>query len=72
MPSKLKTNKYDYKYYYTDLATLLITQGVALHNCKTDQEVLDSNNKCIKLAEQFIKQVSPPPVNETGGHSGVS
>ena len=72
MPSKLKINKYDYKYYYTDLATLLITQGVALHNCKTDQEVLDSNNKCIKLAEQFIKQVSPPPVNETGGHSGVS
>jgi hypothetical protein len=72
MPSKLKINKYDYKYYYTDLATLLITQGVALHNCKTDQEVLDSNNKCIKLAEQFIKQVSPPPVNETGGHSGLS
>ena len=72
MPSKLKINKYDYKYYYTDLATLLITQGVALHNCKTDQEVLDSNNKCIKLAEHFIKQVSPPPVNETGGHSGLS
>lgn len=71
MPSRLKT-KYDYKYYYTDLATLLITQGVALHNCKTDQEVLDSNNKCIKLAEQFIKRVSPPTVNETGGHSGVS
>ena len=63
MPSKLKINKYDYKYYYTDLATLLITQGVALHNCKTDQEVLDSNTKCIKLAEQFIKQVSAPPVN---------
>jgi len=71
MPSKLKT-KYDYKYYYTDLATLLITQGTALHNCKTDQEVLDSNNKCIKLAEQFIKQVSPPPVTETGGHSELS
>ena len=41
MPSKLKTNKYDYKCYYTDLATLLITQGTALHNCKTDEEVLD-------------------------------
>ena len=62
MPSKLKT-KYDYKCYYNDLATLLITHGTVLHNCKTDQEVLDSNNKCIKLAEQFIKQVSPPPVN---------
>ena len=59
MPSKLKINKYDYKYYYTDLATLLITQGVALHNCKTDQEVLDSNNKCIKLAERFIERISP-------------
>ena len=45
MPSKLKTNKYDYKCYYTELANLLITQGTAIHNCKTDQEVLDSNNK---------------------------
>jgi len=40
-----------------------MTHGIGLHNCKTDEEVLDSNNKCIKLAEQFIKQVSPPPVN---------
>ena len=58
MPSRSKT-KYDYKCYYTDLATLLIIQGTALHNCKTDQDVLDSNNKCIKLAEQFIERVSP-------------
>ena len=59
MPSRSKT-KYDYKCYYTDLANLLITHGIALHNCKTDQEVLDSNNKCIELAKQFIERVSPP------------
>ena len=59
MPSRSKT-KYDYKCYYTDLANMLITHGIALHNCKTDQEVIDSNKKCIKLAEQFIERVSPP------------
>ena len=59
MPSKLKINKYDYKCYYNELANLLITQGTAIHNCKTDQEVLDSNNKCIESAKQFIERVSP-------------
>ena len=59
MPSRSKT-KYDYKCYYTELANLLITHGIGLHNCKTEQEVLDSNNKCIKLAERFIERVSPP------------
>ena len=58
MPSRSKT-KYDYKCYYTDLANLLITHGTTLHNCKTDEEVLDTNNKCIKLAKQFIERVSP-------------
>ena len=57
MLSKLKT-KIEYKCRYNELACQLISAGTNLHNCKTDQEVLDSNNKCIEYAKQFIDHVS--------------
>ncbi len=57
MPSKLKT-KIEYKCRYNELACQLISAGTNLHNCKTDQEVLDSNNKCIEYAKRFIDHVS--------------
>jgi len=57
MPLKLKP-KFEYKCRYDELATLLLAAGTNIHKCKTDQEVLDSNNKCIKLAEQFIERLS--------------
>jgi len=57
MLSKLKT-KIEYKCRYNELACQLISAGTNLHNCKTDQEVLDSNNKCIEYAKRFIDHVS--------------
>ena len=59
MPSKLKT-KAEYKCRYDELATQLLTAGTNIHKCKTDQEVLDSNNKCIKYAKAFIERISLP------------
>ena len=57
MLSKLKT-KIEYKCRYNELACQLISAGTNLRNCKTDQEVLDSNNKCIEYAKRFIDHVS--------------
>jgi len=57
MPLKLKP-KFEYKCRYNELACQLISAGTNLHNCKTDQEVLDSNNKCIEYAKRFIDHVS--------------
>ena len=58
MPSKLKP-KYEYKCRYDELATQLIAAGTNISNCPTDQEVVESNNKCIELAKRFIEHVSP-------------
>ena len=57
MPSKLKP-KNEYKCRYNELACQLISASTHIHNCKTDEEVLESNNKCIELAKRFIERVS--------------
>ena len=59
MPSKLKT-KAEYKCRYDELATQLLAAGTNIHKCTTDQEVVESNNKCIEYAKRFIERVSPP------------
>ena len=58
MPSKLKP-KSEYKCRYDELATQLLAAGTNIHKCTTDQEVVESNNKCIELAKRFIERVSP-------------
>ena len=57
MPLTLKP-KYEYKCRYDELATQLITAGTNIHKCKTDEEVLESNNKCIEFAKAFIARLS--------------
>ena len=58
MPSKLKP-KSEYKCRYDELATQLLAAGTNIHKCTTDQEVVESNIKCIELAKRFIERVSP-------------
>ena len=59
MPSKLKP-KHEYKCRYDELACQLLAAGTNIHKCTTDQEVVESNTKCIELAKLFIERVSPP------------
>ena len=59
MPSKLKT-RIEYKCRYDELACQLLTGSVNIHQCKTDEEVSELNQKYIALAKKFIERVSPP------------
>ena len=57
MPSTSKIRT-EFKCRYDALACNLISHGTGLVNCKTEQELLDNSNDCIKLAREFINVVT--------------
>ena len=59
MPSKLR-NKHDYKYYYMQLANMLISHGSALCTAKGPDEVQELNNKAVAEARKFLAYFEEP------------
>ena len=57
MPSTSKIRT-EFKCRYNALACNLISHGINLQNCKTEQELLDDSTACIKLAREFINVVN--------------
>ena len=57
MPSTSKIRT-EFKCRYDALACQLISHGINLNNCKTEQELLDDSDDCIKLAREFINVVT--------------
>ena len=57
MPSTSKIRT-EFKCRYDALACQLMSHGTNLQNCKTEQELLDDSNDCIKLAREFIDIVT--------------
>ena len=57
MPSTSKIRT-EFKCRYDALACNLISHGINLQNCKTEQELLADSKDCIKLARDFINVVT--------------